>query len=134
MKAASRIIGVGIDLFDAGRLKRTVQVEGEEFLRGIFSSAEVALGSGKRESWLFFARCFAAKEAVIKAIGSDKLKGFYWREIEILPREQGGRGFTVRCSGFVRRLIDSLSIRTIEVSVFDTADQRLVVAVAMAAA
>jgi holo-[acyl-carrier protein] synthase len=122
------IFGVGIDIFEVARLERLLERTGEDLLSQIFSSAEIEYGNQQRQLQHFFARSFAAKEAVVKAIGSPELRGFYWRDIEIRPA--GDAWYAVHFMGRVRDLIRKLRIESILLSV--EATDRFAVAVAVA--
>jgi holo-[acyl-carrier protein] synthase len=61
--------GVGVDLVTIGRIEKIVQRHPERFLKRVFSSAELEnLEKGNLSATTVAAR-FAAKEAVLKAIG-----------------------------------------------------------------
>ncbi|HSP06588.1 MAG TPA: holo-ACP synthase [Acidobacteriota bacterium] len=122
------ILGIGMDLFEIARLERLLEREGEDLLPELFSSAEIEYGNRLRQPQHFFARSFAAKEAVIKAIGSPELRGFYWRDIEI--RTGGNVWYAVQFMGMVRDLIRKLRIESIHLSV--EATDRFAIAVAVA--
>lgn len=80
------ILGVGLDLVEVGRLERAVARHGEEFLREILSAEEV---ERCRRTSRFLHACaalFAAKEAVMKALGTGRAGPVTWQEIEVDPR------------------------------------------------
>lgn len=122
------IHGIGIDIFEVARFSRQLEREGNDFLSQLFSSDEIEYANRQHQSHDFFARSFAAKEAVIKAIGSPELKGFYWRDIEIHP--QNNLGYAVKFLGMVSDLIDKLRIQSIHLSI--EATDRFAIAVAVA--
>lgn len=122
------IHGVGIDIFEIARLDRLRKREGDDFLPQLFSSDEMEFGIGHGQPPDFFARSFAAKEAVIKAIGSPELKGFYWKEIMIRPK--GEFEYAVQFCGRVRDLVERLRITSIHLCV--EATDRIAIAVAVA--
>jgi holo-[acyl-carrier protein] synthase len=128
VRSSPSIVGVGIDLFEIERLRNAVNGEGQGLLPDLFSPAEIEYGNRQREPWLFFACSFAGKEAVVKAIGSPELRGFFWREIEILP--ESNTLYSVNCRGAVRELTDKLRIQLIHLSLHRT--DRIAIAVAVA--
>ncbi|MBI5676617.1 MAG: holo-ACP synthase [Nitrospirae bacterium] len=65
------IYGIGIDLIKIRRMKEAVDKWGKKFLDKIFTEDEVAYCYEKKEPYLSLAVRFAAKEALIKAIGSE---------------------------------------------------------------
>lgn len=74
----------GIDLVDIDRIQRMLTEHGDRFLQRVFTSAEqeYAKSGGVRCAERLAAR-FAAKEAVLKAIGTGLRSGMSWTEIEV---------------------------------------------------
>ena len=122
------IHGIGIDIFEVARLERLLESEGDQYLPQLFTPDEIEYGNRQRHSREFFGRFFAAKEAVIKAIASPELAGFYWREIEIRPDANGCH--SVHFMGVVRELVEKLRIHSIHI--FIQATDRIAIAVAVA--
>jgi holo-[acyl-carrier protein] synthase len=65
------IYGIGIDLVKIDRMKSAVDRWQEHFLKRVFTENEISYCYEKREPYLSLAVRFAAKEALIKAIGSE---------------------------------------------------------------
>ena len=76
---------VGVDIIETERVRATLERFGEKFLRRVYSPVEVAFC--RRRVHELAAR-FAAKEAVMKALGTGA-RGVAWREIEVLPNRRG---------------------------------------------
>lgn len=86
------ILGVGIDLCDAGRIAKSL--EKATFCNYVYAPAEQALLSGlsgKRRAETAAAN-FAAKEAFLKAAGTG-LGGFALSELALLRAENGAPYF-----------------------------------------
>lgn len=81
------IIGVGTDIVEIDRVKLAVERSGSRFLERVYTSAEIAFCEARRDRYACYAARFAAKEAVLKAIGSG-LTGCRWVEVEV-SRSQG---------------------------------------------
>ncbi|MEW6675589.1 MAG: holo-ACP synthase [Nitrospirota bacterium] len=64
------IYGVGIDLVKIERMKEVVEKWGRRFLERVFTEGEILYCYEKKNPYLSLAVRFAAKEALIKAIGS----------------------------------------------------------------
>jgi len=92
--------GIGIDLVEIGRLERAWRRHGSRFLRRVYTAAEERYCLGKRRPAASLAARFAAKEAVLKALGLG-LGGARWQDIEILP-DPAGRP-SLRLQGAARR-------------------------------
>jgi holo-[acyl-carrier protein] synthase len=78
-------LAVGVDIIEIERVKSALQRFGERFLKRIYTPVEVAFCRGRAHE---LAARFAAKEAVMKALGTGA-RGLAWREIEVLPNRRG---------------------------------------------
>jgi len=76
---------IGIDIIEIARLEKAITRRGEGFLRRVYTDSELKLYRKKPSS---LAARFAAKEAVIKALGNPTT-GASLREIEILSDPAG---------------------------------------------
>lgn len=76
---------VGIDIIEIERVRRTLERHGKRFLARVYTPVEIAYCRGRVSE---LAARFAAKEAVMKALGTGA-RGVAWREIEILPNRRG---------------------------------------------
>ena len=76
---------VGVDIIEIDRVEAALGRFGERFLRRVYSDVEVAFCRGRAHE---LAARFAAKEAVMKALGTGA-RGVAWREIEVLPNRRG---------------------------------------------
>lgn len=85
------ILGHGLDLADTERIARLLAEHGERFLFRCFTAGERAYGEthAKRRAEVYAAR-FAAKEAVLKALGTGLSGGIQWTEVEV-TRDPAGR-------------------------------------------
>ncbi len=78
-------LSVGVDIVEIERISKAVARWGERFTRRVYTAAE----SEHCRGWIpSLAACFAAKEAVSKALGTG-MRGVSWREIETLPDRRG---------------------------------------------
>src|SRR3990172_8925546 len=76
---------VGVDVIEIGRVEAALARFGERFLRRVYTAEEAAFCRGRVHE---LAARFAAKEAVMKALGTGA-KGVAWREIGVLPTPRG---------------------------------------------
>ena len=82
------IVGTGIDIVKNSRIKNLIEKYGERFLKKIYTGAEISYCQQKLNSAPSFAARFAAKEAVLKALGTGMRKNS-WQDIEIVKNELG---------------------------------------------
>jgi holo-[acyl-carrier protein] synthase len=82
------IYGIGIDIIEVERIARAVDRWGEHFLNHVYCPEEIAYAQSYQFPAPHLAGRFAAKEAVIKAVGS-LAKFNTWKDIKILNDPQG---------------------------------------------
>ena len=64
------IIGTGVDIVEISRIKNAAKKWKKSFLEKIFTDKELEYSNEKTSSYQHLAARFAAKEAVLKALGS----------------------------------------------------------------
>lgn len=82
------IIGIGIDIVDISSFERIFNTS-KRFKQRIFTETEIAYCEGKPLKYQHYAARFAAKEAVMKALGTGWDKGVQWKHIEVQNDETG---------------------------------------------
>ena len=84
------IIGHGIDLCGVERIRRIMRDHGDHFLNRTFSAAEVEDARRRKKGFEeTLAGRLAAKEAVMKALGTGWREGVAFKGIEILNESSG---------------------------------------------
>ncbi len=101
---------VGIDIIEIERVEAALGRFGERFLRRVYTAEEAAFCRGRVHE---LAARFAAKEAVMKALGTGA-RGVAWREIEILPNHRGKP--LVYLHGRARERAERIALEGIDVS------------------
>ena len=76
---------VGIDIIEIDRVADVIARHGDKFLERVYTADEIAHCRGRVQE---LAVRFAAKEAVMKALGTG-VRGVSWRDIEVLPNRRG---------------------------------------------
>lgn len=107
------VVGIGVDIAAIHRIDEAIKRHGERFLRRVFTAGERAVCSKRRDAAPCFAARFAAKEAVMKALGCG-WGPVGWGDIELV-REATGRP-SVRLHGNAARLAAQQRIDTIHIS------------------
>jgi holo-[acyl-carrier protein] synthase len=77
------IIGIGTDVVDVERVRAALGRHGRRFVARAFTDAEAGYCDVKADPALHFAGRFAAKEAVLKALGTGWSRGVGWRDVEV---------------------------------------------------
>lgn len=80
--------GVGVDIIAIARVGRELEKDGRDFAEQLFTPAEIEDCESRRRPGAHFALCFAAKEALIKALGGPP-PGASWRDTELRPDGSG---------------------------------------------
>lgn len=115
------VLGHGIDLVETARIRRLHDEHGQRFLDRCFTAAEQAYcARSAKRYYEHLAGRFAAKEAVLKVLGTGWRSGIAWTDIEILPDGQGKpviqlSGITAQLArerGIVRWLVSISHIET----------------------
>ena len=78
-------LAVGVDIIEIERVAATLRRFGERFLERVYTPSETAYCRGRAPQ---LAARFAAKEAVMKALGTGT-RGVGWREIEVVRAPSG---------------------------------------------
>jgi holo-[acyl-carrier protein] synthase len=123
--AHGRLLGLGIDVAEAARLRRLLERLPQAYER-LFSEQERAYCDDFADPWSRYAARFAAKEAVGKALGIGII-GFVWRDIEVLS---GGKP-QIALHGGVAEVARRLGVTRVEVSLSHTGGLAYAVAAAL---
>lgn len=83
-ECTSEVKGLGIDITPVARIAKLVERYDYETLKLLYTAGEVDHCQSSRYPHRSFAVCFAAKEAVGKALGTG-LVDIGWNEIEVSP-------------------------------------------------
>jgi len=79
----------GVDIIEVERIRRALERWGDRFLRRVFTAGEIAYCRRKRRAEQSFAVRYAAKEAVLKALGLGKRWGIRWTDLEVVNDRLG---------------------------------------------
>ena len=81
--------GIGSDIIEIDRIKKSIEEHGKRFLDRLFSEGEQDYCNKHKMAERHYAARFAAKEAVVKAFGTGFREGITWLDIEIVHDDQG---------------------------------------------
>lgn len=91
------IIGLGTDIVEIARIAQMIERHADAFLNRVFTDDEILYCQKRKHCNEAYAGRWAAKEAVMKVLGTGFVKGIGWKNIEVLA-EPSGRP-VVRLSG-----------------------------------
>lgn len=83
------IFGIGTDVVQLARVERIYEQYGEHFSRRLLLEPELALFTRAKRPARFLAMRFAAKEAVVKAMGTGFAHGMWIRDVGMMPNAWG---------------------------------------------
>ena len=78
-----KIFGIGTDIVNIKRMEKSIKKNGVVFKNKIFSKNEINYCEKKKNPFPFYAKRFAAKEALSKALGTGIRKDIKFKNIEI---------------------------------------------------
>jgi holo-[acyl-carrier protein] synthase len=88
-KAARGVLGIGTDIIECERIAGMEHKHGEEFLSRVFTAREIAYCTDRKTSELHYAGRWAAKEAVLKVLGTGWSRGIQWTDVEVVNLPSG---------------------------------------------
>lgn len=112
------VIGIGTDIVECERIERMIQKHDRIFLDRVYTPAEIEYCTSRKPNVQHFAGRWAAKEAILKAIGTGWSRGILWTDLEIL-NEPGGQP-RVHLSGVALRISTERGIAEMLISISHT--------------
>jgi holo-[acyl-carrier protein] synthase len=110
------IVGHGIDIVEVARMKKLADDHGQHFLDRVFTPAEQAYcAKSSKRCYEHLAGRFAAKEAVLKVLGTGWRGGIAWTDIEILNESTGQPKITL--TGECLRIATEMGISRWHISI-----------------
>lgn len=128
MQGVEGQVGLGVDIVEIARMRRILS-RTPSFARRVFSEAERAYCDGKADPAVHYATRFAAKEAVVKALGTGFAEGVGVRDIEV-RRTSKGRPYVV-LTGRAREVAREQGVREIPLSLSFTHAEAVACAMAI---
>jgi holo-[acyl-carrier protein] synthase len=109
------VIGIGTDIVECLRIAKMIERHGELFIGRVFTTREIEYCSSRKAANQHYAGRWAAKEAVLKAMGTGWARGISWRDIEV-RNDAGGRP-TILLGGGAREVCERLEIVEMLISI-----------------
>jgi holo-[acyl-carrier protein] synthase len=130
--ADAKVVGHGIDIVETTRIQELIEQSGKQFEMECFTATErstPALGAKRIE---YLAGRFAAKEAVIKALGMGRNQDISWLDIEIQRLPSGEPSVVLH--GKCKDIAEQLGITKWLLSISHTSSYAAASAIALGAA
>jgi holo-[acyl-carrier protein] synthase len=101
------IAGLGMDICSIERIRAVIAgPRGERFLDRVYTQDERQLCGGRADAAAAYAARFAAKEALVKALGAPP--GIRWRDMEVTRASGAPPGF--RLSGVAKQVVEERNV------------------------
>lgn len=110
-----RILGIGTDIVECLRIAQMIERHGELFITRVYTDSEIRYCRARKAATQHYAGHWAAKEAVLKALGTGLRSGISWRDVEISHTRQGGP--TVMLRGGAQEVLERAGIRRVHVTI-----------------
>ena len=109
------VIGIGTDIIECVRIAKMIEKHGELFLSRVYTHNEITYCSCRKSANQHYAGRWAAKEAVLKALGTGWTRGIQWTDIEVV-NEIGGRPY-IELDGQAKVISQQQGIHKILISI-----------------
>ena len=113
------IYGIGVDLIEIERIARAITRTGPRLIARLYTDAEQAYCGGQHPPYACYAARFAAKEALLKALGTGLRQHMRWRDIEVCRDDLGKP--SLRLYGYLQERCRMAGIQHIHLSLAHSA-------------
>ena len=107
MDVPNEEVGLGVDIVEIARMRKIIE-RSPAFVEKVYSAAERAYCDSHAHPEVHYATRFAAKEAVLKALGTGFSEGIGWLDVEV-RRTSKGRPYVV-LTGRAREVACAMAI------------------------
>lgn len=109
------VIGIGTDIVECLRIAQMIERHGELFVNRVYTQHEIDYCSVRKSATQHYAGRWAAKEAVLKTLGTGWSRGIKWRDIEV-HNDLAGKP-SIRLDGGALEVAERLGITTVQISI-----------------
>jgi holo-[acyl-carrier protein] synthase len=109
------ILGVGTDIVECLRIAQMIERHGELFIGRVYTPHEIDYCSSRKAATQHYAGRWAAKEAVLKALGTGWVRGITWRDVEVRNHPSGRP--TIALAGGARDVCHQRGIAELLISI-----------------
>jgi holo-[acyl-carrier protein] synthase len=110
-----KVLGIGTDIVECLRIAQMIERHGELFINRVYTDHEIEYCRGRKAATQHYAGRWAAKEAVLKALGTGWRRGISWRDVEV-RNKPGGRP-VIALRGGARDALEKLGVREVLISI-----------------
>ena len=128
LSVAQGQVGLGVDLVEIDRMRKIIS-RTHSFTKKYFTEDEREYCGSKADPATHFAARFAAKEAVVKALGCGFTRGIKPHDIEVVSAKTGKP--EVELSGEAQVVADEIGVKDIPISISHTRTDAIACAIAI---
>ena len=109
------VLGIGTDITECLRITQMIERHGELFVGRVYTPTEIEYCRSRKQATQHFTGRWAAKEAILKALGTGWRRGIGWRDIEVVNAPSGRPRVTL--SGGAADVAEAIGIASVLVSI-----------------
>ncbi len=114
-ETTGKLISIGTDIIECVRIAQMIEKHGEVFLQRVFTQKEILYCSSRKAATQHYAGRWAAKEAVLKVLGTGWTKGIQWTDVEIVNEVSGAP--VIKINGKAANIARERGIREVMISI-----------------
>ena len=107
-----KILGIGVDLVENKRIKKLIR--NRAFIKRTFGNKEINLAKKKLDKTKYYAKRFAAKEALVKSIGTGFRYNLNLKDIEIMNNSIG-KPYYIQTKKISKIILKKFNIKKFEI-------------------
>jgi holo-[acyl-carrier protein] synthase len=108
------IVGIGTEIVECLRIGRMIEQHGELFITRVYTEREIRYCQARKRATEHFAARWAAKEAILKCLGTGWRRGLSWTDLEV-RNDTTGRPRVLLC-GAAKDIAQRLGVADIHLS------------------
>ena len=105
-------LGNGVDIIENKRILNSIK--NINFIRRIFTNEEISLARKHKNKCNYYAKRFAAKEALFKAIGTGIRNGSNFRDVTI-KNDKMGKPYIILNNNIKKKIMRRFKIKNFEI-------------------
>ena len=109
------LISIGTDIIECVRIAQMIEKHGEVFLQRVFTQKEIVYCSSRKAATQHYAGRWAAKEAVLKVLGTGWAKGIQWTDVEVVNEVSGAP--MIKMTGKAAEIARERGIREVMITI-----------------
>ncbi len=123
------VVSIGTDIIEVARIETMIEKHGSTFLERVYTEQEIRYCTARAAASQHLAGRWAAKEAVLKVLGTGWAKGIQWSEIEVQLLSSGQPA--IQLSGKAAEIAKHNNIDQVLISISHTKQHAIAYAIGL---